>query len=81
MLLNTHFDFLLFNDLLVFLKKQPLYNNKGSSLQFILRVLTLEQRTVHLFLPDPRGPGLHLAFQFSYVRSVGRSLGRSVVRL
>ena len=27
----------------------------------------------HNVLPDPRRAGLHLAFQFSYVRSVGHS--------
>ena len=30
-----------------------------------------------IFLPDPRGAGLHLTFQFSYVRSFGASDLRS----
>ena len=32
------------------------------------------------FLPDPRGAGLHLAFQFSYVRTFVRTFVRSFVR-
>ena len=32
----------------------------------------------HQFLPEPRGAGLHLAFQFSYVCSVARLVGRSL---
>ena len=34
-----------------------------------------------LFLPDPRGAGLHLAFQFSYVLTFGGSEGVTFVSL
>ena len=33
---------------------------------------------LYIYLPDPRGAGLHLAFQFSYVRSDTQSVGRSL---